>query len=263
MIYRKDYTFIMSEKLPEGKSGDYILSKRTSDKGALIRMYSPTGFLYHDTLGFSMHTVSLLKDGGGLLMSDTPLEQESLRVPVIAAHGKTLVIGLGIGLFPTLLRMRNQSVKSILIVEQSRDVAKLVYHHVKNRRTTLLVRDGKEYLSTCEEKFDFIFIDVWSTFTTTIKEIDEWTKLARPCLAEGGDVRCWLQELYDQIKDKLPKKPTERTSPAAVHEPCLVCGKKLRYDYAGLCMDCADDLELSEAYVRRDKPTGLPLTAEG
>lgn len=240
----------MTEKLPEGKRGDYKIVKGTLEKGSLLRTYSPAGFFYHDNLNAKMPAVTLLKNGG-TLMSDTPMEQEGLRIPIIAAHGRVLVIGLGIGLFPTLLRMRNRSVKSVLIVEQSRDVVKLVYPHVRNRKTDMRVCEGKKYLTACKEKFDFIFIDVWSALATTIGEIDEWTELAKPCLAEGGEVRCWLQELYDRIKHQLPREPTPQTTLAGTHEPCLICGKKLRFDYAGLCMDCADDLEVSEMYIKR------------
>jgi hypothetical protein len=30
--------------------------------------------------------------------------------------------------------------------------------------------------------------------------------------------------------------------------PCKRCGKTLRYDYDGYCMDCADDLRMSELF---------------
>ncbi len=240
MIHKKDYTFIMSEKLPVGDCGNYSIKKKTLKKGALMRTYIPAGYFYVDKLDSDIPIVTLSR--AGLIMSDTPMEQEGLRIPVHTAHGKVLVIGLGIGLFPTLLRMYNRNVESVLIVEQSQDVVKLVYRHIENRKTKLRVCDGKEFLTTCEEKFDFIFIDVWSAFTTTIREIDEWTELAKPCLADGGEIRCWLQELYNRIKDKLPIEPIEQASLPVVNEPCLICGKKPRFDYAGLCMDCADDL---------------------
>ncbi len=250
MIHSKDYTLVMSKKLSEGELGNYLIRKKILKKGALVRIYTSAGYFYTDRLGFDMPTVVLSRNGG-IVMSDTPMEQEGLRIPVIKARGKVLVIGLGIGLFPTMLRMRNRKVKSVLIVEESRDVAKLVYRHIKNSKTELRISDGKDFLATCEEKFDFIFIDIWSAITTTITEVDEWTRLAKPCLAEGGEIRCWLQELYNRIHTKLPKEPINKSNFIEIHEPCLVCGKKIRFDYAGLCMDCADDLEVSEVYARR------------
>jgi hypothetical protein len=32
--------------------------------------------------------------------------------------------------------------------------------------------------------------------------------------------------------------------------PCKKCGKTIRHDYSGVCMDCADDLEISELFER-------------
>lgn len=261
MIYKKDYTFILSEKIPEGRCGEYSITKEVLSKGLLLRTYFPGGLFYHDYLNARMPIVRLFKDDN-IMMSDAPIEQEELRYPIVLARGRILVVGLGIGLFPTILRACNPTVKSVLIVEQSQDVVRLVYPHIKNRKTDIRVCDGKKFLLSCTEKFDFIYIDVWTGFAITLKEIDEWTELAKPCLAEGGEVRCWLQELYDRVKDKLPKEPIEPTSLAGLHEPCLVCGKKLRGDYAGLCMDCADDLEVSEKLIKKNS-SGSTLNNKG
>lgn len=32
--------------------------------------------------------------------------------------------------------------------------------------------------------------------------------------------------------------------------PCKKCGKTIRNDYWGLCMDCADELEISELFEK-------------
>ena len=33
--------------------------------------------------------------------------------------------------------------------------------------------------------------------------------------------------------------------------PCLKCGKTLRYDFNGFCMDCADELGISEFFYKK------------
>lgn len=38
-----------------------------------------------------------------------------------------------------------------------------------------------------------------------------------------------------------------------VTKPCNRCGKILRRDYSGLCMDCADELGLSEMHKKKSK----------
>lgn len=250
MIYKKDYTFIMSRKLPEKQVGDYALKKLVLQKGELIRTYTPAGFFYFDKANADLPIIRLTK-GEGIIMSDTPMEQEGLRIPTVVARGNTLIIGLGIGLLPTLIRMRNCVVQRIMIIEQSVEVAKLVYRHIKTSKTNILVCDGEEYLKTCEEKYDFIYIDVWEGIITPLTEIEKWTELAKPCLTEAGEVRCWLQELYNRVKIHLKRGPAGPTAQAGFHPPCLVCGKILRNDYAGLCLDCADSLEVSEVFIRK------------
>jgi len=190
-------------------------------------------------------------------MSDTFLEQESLRLPVTLTTGHVLEIGLGLGLFPRLIkRQKNSPVKKITIVEKEPDVVALVYPTIRFQRTEVVITDGKDYLESCKQigqKFDFIHIDVWQGINIAIMELEEWIELAKPCLTPDGRVWCWLQELYDRIKDKLPKEPVVNFRLFGTYppSPCLVCGKVLRNDYAGLCMDCADTMEVSELYIRR------------
>jgi len=259
MIRTSRYTTIMSRKLEEVRSGAFRIEKVIVSKGTTLRTYSPQGFLYSDTFDANFPIVRLIEGepdpqipGLGLWMSDTPLEQESLRGPTHVAYGDVLEIGLGIGLFPTLLR-RNKSVKSITIVERGADLVPLVYHRIRYKKTKLVLADGEEWLKFCqatERKYDFIHIDVWADLTAPMKEIEKWTKLAEPCLKKDGIIWCWLQELYNRIKDRLPQEPIKYPGPPAIYEPCLICGKKLRNDYAGLCMDCADNMEISEVYVK-------------
>jgi len=251
----------MSKKFEEVRSGAFGIEKVVIPKGTTLRTYSPMGFLYLDTFSADFPIVRL-REGepnpqvpdSGLWMSDTPLEQESLRNPIYMAYGDVLEIGLGIGLFPTLLRRRNKSVKNITIVEREADLVPLVYHRIEYKRTKLILSDGEEWLKFCQttgEKYDFIHIDVWADLTAPIREIEKWTKLAEPCLKKNGIIWCWLQELYDRIRDRLPKEPVRSAGVPGFYEPCLICGKVLRNDYAGLCTDCADNMKVSEMFIER------------
>ena len=96
------------------------------------------------------------------------------------------------------------------------------------------------------QRYDFIFIDIWSSMAEPIKEADALTQLARPCLKKNGRTWIWLQELIDRVKDQLPVVPRKSTGVST--DPCLICGKAPRYDYGGLCMDCADILRVSEIF---------------
>ncbi len=250
MIHKKHYTFRLTDIFEERTMGDFSIRKEVLLKGTMVRTYWAGGYFYHDRLASDFPIVKLVEKGT-VWMSDTPAEQESLRMPTMLARGDTLIIGLGLGFLPMYLSMRNQLVKTVTIIEQSQGVVDLVYNKVKSARTSVKVVDGKEFLATTESKYDFIYIDVWDCIVAPIEEINHWSSLAKRCLKPGGEVRCWLQELYDRVKSKLPKEPTAATSLPGQHDPCLICGNEFRNDYGGLCMDCADILQVSEMYVKK------------
>lgn len=266
MIRTEYYTTVLSRIIPEGRSGKFYIRKVVLPKGREIRTYSPTGVFYFDKLDKDFPTVVLREDTDieklpdQVWMSDAPMEQEGMRYASLVAKGDILVLGLGLGLLPTLIKMRNvgvrnRMVKSITIVEIEQDVVNLVYDHIKTKRTKLIIADAKDYLEKTDDRYDFIFIDIWASFVATLTEAEHWASLASRCLKDGivpeQGVRWWVQELHARIKDKLPKSPVAEPGKPAVYPPCLVCGKTIRNDYAGLCMDCADTLGVSELFVKK------------
>lgn len=50
----------------------------------------------------------------------------------------------------------------------------------------------------------------------------------------------------------------KQTAPIVINEPCIRCEKPIRADYMGLCMDCADELGISEINNQGD-PTKKEL----
>ena len=252
MIVPKHYSHQLYRKLEEKSVGGFSISKSTIHKGSFIRTYHPAGFFYHDWLSSDLPVVKLVGDGG-TLMSDTPLEQEAYKLPVSLARGDILVIGLGIGLFLQLLRERNTLVKHITIVELREEVKSLVWRKVKSSNTELIIADGKEYLKDAGRQFDYIFIDVWGSICGTLADVKSWRELAQSRLRGDNVVDFWLRALYNRVEYRLNQGPSLATSAPGPHDPCLICGKKIRFDYAGLCADCADPLGLSEYFMRKEK----------
>lgn len=249
IIRTKRYSTIMSTILKEGRKGKVKLTKKTISKGTKIRTYDwRQGCFYDGTMDASMPIV-MLSEGKSIWMSDTPQEQESL-VPVIQrARGDVLMGGLGIGYLPTRL-MRKAEVKSITIVEKNQDVIALVYPQIWGPKTNIIVGDIFDYLIGTDKRYDFIHVDIWMGILQPLKGIQRVRNLAKTCLKPNGEVHCWAQELYDRVKDAIPKQPTI-SSGVGVHDPCLICGKCLRNNYAGLCMDCADILGVSEIFMSK------------
>lgn len=244
------YDYRMSTILKEGKVGSFEIKKKVIRKGTVLNMYnSKEGRITKGEYQFDYPLVTLDKDGH-TWMSDSQLELESAIGAVVAARGDVLVGGLGIGLLPTFIKDK-RSIKRIDIVELHQEVIDLVFSQIASKKMRIIKDDIYHYLDTTLNRYDFIHIDIWGTITAPIKEIDNAQGKAKGCLKPDGVTWCWLQELYDRIKEKLPREPIQQTLGVAIHEPCLICGKILRTDYAGLCMDCADEMELSEYYIRR------------
>lgn len=242
MIQPENYTTVLSQILEAKQVGCYSIRKTTFLKGSRYRTYHPSGVFYWDEFADDFPCV-MLDENERRWMADTPLEQESYRMPALLSRGRVLIIGLGLGLFPFLLR-DNSLVNTITIVEKTEEVPKLVYESIKTTKTSLEVCDGETYLKNTSNTFDFIFIDVWGSIVDVLTEVNHWTDLASKRLRPGGRVYCWLQEFYDKVKDMLSKGPMVRTG--FTYPPCLMCEKTERDDYAGLCIDCASILNASE-----------------
>jgi DNA-directed RNA polymerase subunit RPC12/RpoP len=256
MIETKKYTTVMSKILKERSIGNFMLQKKVIPKGTELQMYDrKIGRIYWDVIDADFPIVVLCEkkdDSWDVWMSDAPFEQESTLPAVEMAKGEVLICGLGIGYLPTMIKNK-KSVKSIDIVELNKEVIDLVFDQIKNPKMNLIHADAWKYLAETEKKYDFIHIDIWGSITAPLREVGKAIKLGKRCLKPNGKIRCWLQELYDRIIDKIPKKPIHITGLAGIYPPCLICGKTFRNDYAGLCMDCADALGVSEVFMNEKK----------
>lgn len=126
--------------------------------------------------------VKLIKEGEGIMMSDTPMERNTNRDFIKRANGDVLIFGLGIGLiiFPLL---NDDSVKSITVVELHQDLINLVEpiikkHDLKNK-LTIIQGDCFEIHNKIpkEKKFDVVYGDIWISICTD--NYDEMKKLTR------------------------------------------------------------------------------------
>jgi len=244
------YDYTMSRVLEEAKVGNFSLEKTIIQKGTILRLYNRRGGRIIMGKYVFDYPLVVLKEGSGIWMSDAQLEVESAMGAAEAAKGQVLIGGLGIGLLPTLIK---DKVTHITIIEKYKEVIDLVFHQLDTRRMSIIQGDIFEYLDQTEKKYDLIHIDVWPDLYAPFTEIEKAREKANRRLNPGGVVWCWLQELYDNVKERLPIGPLgfSDVGPPAIYEPCLVCGKTIRNDYAGLCMDCADSLEVSELFVGR------------
>ena len=239
-----NYGFAMSRILKPGKIRNWELKFDIIPAGQPIALYDRSGRIIMGECAFDYPLVALV-EGDKIWMSDSPLEVESALGAVELAKGSCLVSGLGIGLLPTLIK---DEAKTIDIVELNKDVIDLIYPQIQCEKTRIIQDDIFHYLDTTDKKYDFIHIDIWGEITAPILEIEKAREKAVRCLKPGGTTWCWLQELYDRIKDKLPKEPVE-PGKFGRHDPCLICGNRLRDDYGGLCATCAEEMGVTKRYL--------------
>lgn len=136
-----------------------------------------------------------------VVMSDTPAEAHEHLKAYLMAKGNMLVNGLGLGFFLKAILAKNDpikhtwAVKSVTVVEKSRDVIKLVGPSFKNDPRVKIVRaDAFKYEPVPPKggKFDYVWHDIWTNASS--EQADEHATLRRKygriCKAQG----CWGSE---------------------------------------------------------------------
>jgi spermidine synthase len=89
-----------------------------------------------------------------------------MREPIAAAHGKVLVLGLGLGYYPFMISMKDE-VESIVIVELQQSIADIfnahILPHFKHKdKIKVVTADAIAYMEDVKDgDFDFCFADIW------------------------------------------------------------------------------------------------------
>jgi hypothetical protein len=193
------YPFTMSKILKEQHVGKFAIEKTVTHVGTIIEGYDKdNGKIRNVKLTFEYPVVKLTEDGN-TWMSDTLFEVESNMGAVEMARGDVLTSGLGIGLLPTLMK---DKVSSIDIIEVSQDVVDLVFHQIATEKMKIIRDELCHYLTTTEKKYDLICIDIWQDTLLPLWDMDGMKNIAQRCLKPGGNIWCWLEEVYEKSPSK-------------------------------------------------------------
>jgi len=242
---------IMSEILKPSENPPWRITRQAIATNEDCICYdSDEGRLFKGRYPGSCLVTGLREDGHGVWMSDTPFEYEGVKKHVEKAHGNVLTSGLGLGLF-VVLAMIKDNVEKVDIVEREQKVIDLVFSQISvisGGKCEAICDDLYHFLETTDRQYDYIYLDIWPDHFGPIEDVDKAVAAAQRCLSNDGQVGFWLQELVERVKDKIPTSPVECTGLLCT-DPCLVCGKTFRYDFAGLCMDCADMLRVSNLFI--------------
>lgn len=140
--------------LPEGESGDWRVEKfmvdRVDIRGLLHGRHVPKG------------RYTRLMRGTTVVMSDTPAEMREHYSAFRFARGHCLINGLGLGM---LLRniLRKDEVRSVTVIEQSKDVLKLVSPHYQDERVEFVHASAFDYKPPRGKRYEMVWHDIWDS----------------------------------------------------------------------------------------------------
>ena len=165
----------VAARIKEKKKGNILLTNASYDRGEIFQ-YAPPELASGAPdravlkLGFCTGKVYFptVYENEMPWMSACPSEINSMKEQTAAAHGRVLVLGLGLGYYPFSVSLREE-VSSITIVELNPDVISLFNSEIfpcfgkKQREKIRIVRaDAIDYLKGVgEDDFDFCFADIW------------------------------------------------------------------------------------------------------
>lgn len=215
----EDFTkdpFIKNIKVADTRLGDFFLTNATYEKGELFQYDEPD--VYDDIvvpkLGFFTGKVDFPTIYEGVIpwMSVCPSEINSMKEDMARAHGKVLVLGLGLGYYPYIISQR-EDVEKITIVEFSPQIIKLFQENVfpqfnKRDKINIVEADAFRFMMDVEPgEYDFIFADIWENqFDGAIayRKIHEHED--RLAGTEFGywieeEIKCYLKTLEEEIED--------------------------------------------------------------
>jgi hypothetical protein len=191
--------------VPEGREGAWSIKKFTVSKeegihDAVMSMFGGSG--RHVPAG----TYTGLYRGAEPIMTDTPDEIRDHRRFMRTATGNVMIAGLGLGM---VLQgcARRDDVKSVTVIELSKDVIKLVEAHYKAKpyghKITVINADIFDWKPAKGVKFDHAWFDIWDGLCTD--NLDEMAKLnrrfARICPNKGSWGREFLLDRRRREKD--------------------------------------------------------------
>jgi hypothetical protein len=195
--------------IPEGESGDVSVEHRFRPAGTVLKTANARTLIFGqdfepEEVSFESDTRwHVLKEDGGVWMTDDPIEQVQADVAIHEFMGSVLVGGLGLGYVTTALA-NNPEVDDILVVEINPNVIDVVWPHLGDlvhEKATIETGDIKEYLETLPisnfpsvPHFDFAFYDTWrSDGERTLHE--EVLPLRKASVGRVDCVKCWNEDV--------------------------------------------------------------------
>ncbi len=167
-FYRDPY--LLNIFVPSAKIGNFALMAVTYDRGEIFQHEMPDfeSDIVVPRLGFFPELVAFPSIYEGVIpwVSVCPSEISSMQDQISRAHGRVLVLGLGIGYYPYIVSEK-ENVDEITIVERQPEIIELFKKNIlpqfaKGGKIRIVQSDAYEYLDSVQiGRYDFCFADIW------------------------------------------------------------------------------------------------------
>lgn len=182
----------MVEIVPEGTSGN--VSVRHIDLSESDSSFTRIRAILHGGDSFvPAGRYAQLLVNGGIMMSDTQMEQRSNREVVWRAHGHVLIAGLGLGMILGPICAKPE-VTRVTVIEMNPDVIRLVGPTVP-LGVQVIQADIFDWKPEKGQKFDTLYWDIWPQITTdNLPEMVRLNRKFAKAKNPGAWMGAWMQE---------------------------------------------------------------------
>ena len=180
--------------IPEGTSGDWVISKFTVNSNEFSQRLS----MMKTGRGVPRGLYTRLSRNGKKIMSDTPDEILDHMSFIRKATGNVLIAGLGLGVVLDGVA-RKQDVKSVTVIEQSEDVIKLVREHYQNKypyKIAIIQSSIFDWKPKKTDYFDWAWYDIWDDLCTD--NIEQMKTLHRKFGRKTGEQGSWGRHFLER-----------------------------------------------------------------
>ncbi len=174
--------FLREIEVPEKRIGKHLLLQAFYDRGEFFQYDMPDldAEIVVPKLGFFPQKVAFpsVYEGNIPWVSVCPSEIASMQSQIRAAHGRVLVLGLGLGYYPFCISKKKE-VERITIVERDPEILQLFREHLlpqfsEKEKIVLVQADAFDYLQKLEDGvFDFCFADIWEGWTDGLEAYEK------------------------------------------------------------------------------------------
>lgn len=162
--------YIRNIWIPTVRIGDYTLTKAAYEPGEILEYDMPdfTKDPPEHRFGHFDQQVEFpgIYEGVVPWMSVCPSEINSMARHIEKAHGRVLVLGLGLGYYPYMISQKF-GVESIAIVENAPEIIRIFQDHLlpqfeQKSKISLIESDAFSYIGALTgDEYDFCFADIW------------------------------------------------------------------------------------------------------